>query len=237
MESYYILFKEYLKKTGKKYTAQIEKIIKKIFGIHAHFTIDDLLEKLNDKNIDKESLNVVLEDLTSSGLIRKIHFQDKIFYEQIYGHAHHDHLICIKCNKIEAFKDRIIEQEQERIVKEKGFELLKHSLLIVGICPECLKRGESLDEYILQKEDKGIDNQDIVPLSMISTDEKVKIVDIQGGKHLHHRLISMGINIGETIEVVSNNFQGPFLIKTNNTRIGIGHGITHKIMVKRHSAR
>jgi Fur family ferric uptake transcriptional regulator len=233
MENYNNIFKNYLAKTGKKYSKEIEIIIKTIFNIHAHFTKDELSKKLINKKIKESTILETLNNLISSGLIRKINFQNKEYFEQIYGHAHHDHLICLKCNKIFPFRNKIIEQEQEKITKEMGFELLKHSLVIMGICSKCLNKKETLDEYEFQKEDKGLDKEEVLPLSMINSEEKVKIVGLHGGRHFIHRLISMGLNIGDTVEVISNDFQGPFLLKIKNTRIGIGHGLTHRIYVKR----
>lgn len=233
MEDYIEIFKEYLNKTGKKYSKDAELITKTIFSIHAHFTLNELSNKLKNKKINNNIILETLNNLISSGLIRKIHFQDNEYYEQIYGHAHHDHLICLKCNKIFPFRNKVIEQEQEKIVKKNKFELLKHSLVIMGICSKCLNKRKSLEEYEFQKEDKGLGNERILPLSMINSGEKVKIVELSGGRHFIHRLISMGLHIGDIIEVISNDFQGPFLLRVKNTRIGIGHGLTHRILVKR----
>lgn len=233
MENYFNIFKEYLDKTGKNYSKEIELIIKTIFNIHAHFTLNELINKLKKKKINQTQIPETLNNLISSGLVRKINFQDKEYYEQVYGHAHHDHLVCLKCGKVFPFRNKIIEQEQEKIIKEKGFELLKHSLVITGICSDCLNKKDMLVEYEFQKEDKGLDKGEIIPLSMINSGEKVKIVKLNGGKHFIHRLISMGIHIGDTIEVISNDFQGPFLLRVKNTRIGIGHGLTHRIYVTR----
>jgi len=233
MYDYFKIFKEYLKKTGKKYSKDAEIITKVIFNIHAHFNLNELSKKLINKKINNNTIIETLNNLISSGLIRKIHFQDKEYYEQVYGHAHHDHLVCLKCNKVFPFRNKIIEHEQEKLAKENKFELLRHSLVIMGICSKCLNKKKSIEEYEFQKEDKGLDNEKILPLSMINSGEKVKIVKLNGGKHFIHRLISMGLHIGDTIEVISNNFQGPFLLRVKNTRIGIGHGLTHRIFVKR----
>ena len=233
MNDYIKIFKEYLNKIGKEYSKQIELIIKTVFDIHAHFTIQSLLQKVKRKEIDEKLLSETLENLIATGLIRKIYFKNNVYYEQIYGHAHHDHLICTRCGKIIPFRDKIIEKEQERIVNEKGFELLKHSLLITGICPECLKKKDLLEEYEFQEEDEGLGKEDVLPLSMIPAGERVTVVEFRGGRHSTHRLLNMGLNIGDSLEVISNNFQGPFLLRIKDTRLGIGHGVAHKILVKR----
>jgi len=232
LEGYRKLLKEYLEESGKKYSKDTEKVLDVIFTIHNHFTSEQLSAKIKT-NIKGKKLESILDDASSAGLIRKIHFQNKIFFEQIYGHAHHDHLICINCNKIVPFIDKVIEKEQQRIVDENGFELLKHSLLISGICPDCLKRNGHVNRLKMSKEDKGFDDKEIIPLSMIESGEKVRIIKIEGGNHFIHKLLGMGVNTGDSLEVLSNDLHGPFLVKVKDTRLGLGYGMTHKIFVKR----
>ena len=47
---------------------------------------------------------------------------------------HHDHLFCVKCNRIIEFYDEVIEERQKAIAKANGFEMTDHSLYIYGIC-------------------------------------------------------------------------------------------------------
>ena len=50
---------------------------------------------------------------------------------------HHDHLVCIKCNKIIEFVDEDIEQKQKQIANDFGFKLLDHTMYLYGICENC----------------------------------------------------------------------------------------------------
>jgi|GEM_PF-176075 len=224
---------EYYNIINKKFTKETDFIIKKVFAIHAHFTVKDLIKKIKDNKIKKILILEVLDDLIAAGLIRKIYIHDKEQYEQVFCHAHHDHIICCVCGKIIPFINNKIEKEQNIIAKNEGFKLLKHSLTLTGICPECLNKRKNIEEYEFQNENKGFNNKRIIPLSTITPGENVKIINIKGGKHFLHRLICMGLNIGDEIEILSNDFHGPFLIKVRNTRLGIGHGMAHKIFVEK----
>jgi Fur family ferric uptake transcriptional regulator len=50
---------------------------------------------------------------------------------------HHDHLVCIKCGKVDEFIDSMIERRQEVIAKQSGFKMTDHSLTIYGVCSQC----------------------------------------------------------------------------------------------------
>ena len=73
-------------------------------------------------------------------------------------------------------------------------------------------------------------------LSLINAplDKPLKIVQFLGGHGMKRKLMSLGIHIGDVIEVDSRSlFGGPILIKslTNNTIVALGRGIARKIMV------
>lgn len=55
----------------------------------------------------------------------------------------------------------------------------------------------------------------------------------EGGKGLASHLEDMGLYVGKVIEVLSNNGTGPMLLKVDETRIGIGRGISMKILVNK----
>ena len=56
---------------------------------------------------------------------------------------HHDHLVCLTCGRVEEFVDAEIEQRQNAIALERGFELQDHSLALYGVCrkPGCVYKS------------------------------------------------------------------------------------------------
>ena len=48
--------------------------------------------------------------------------------------SHHDHIVCLDCGKVEEFMDDGIEDRQESIAKQHGFEIEDHSMVIYGHC-------------------------------------------------------------------------------------------------------
>ena len=58
-------------------------------------------------------------------------------YEVAWQDEHHDHLICIECQKIVEFEDEGIEQLQHKVAERHGFELVRHKLELYGVCSDC----------------------------------------------------------------------------------------------------
>lgn len=84
----------------------------------------------------------VLMQFVQAGLLERHSFEgDKAVFELNLG-QHHDHMVCIRCGKVEEFVDPEIERRQREIAQARGFELQEHALSLYGVCsrPEC--RGE-----------------------------------------------------------------------------------------------
>lgn len=82
-----------------------------------------------------------------------------------------------------------------------------------GLCSECQNQREPL-----------------MPLTMARPGERLTITEIRAGRHARERLVSLGLNPGDMVEIINNN-DGRLVIGHNNTRIAIGRGIGEKIFV------
>jgi len=69
------------------------------------------------------------------------------------------------------------------------------------------------------------------PLGMAQGGERVKIIAIDGGKQLMRRLIPMGLVEGIEIEVLHWLKGCGVVIARGETRLALGAGMAHKIMV------
>ena len=68
------------------------------------------------------------------------------------------------------------------------------------------------------------------PLSMAAAGQELRLVEIQAGRRLTHRLAELGLTPGVTLRVVQKN-GGPLLISVRGSRIAIGRGMAHKLLV------
>jgi ferrous iron transport protein A len=69
------------------------------------------------------------------------------------------------------------------------------------------------------------------PLSKVQAGETVKLVGIEAGRGLNSRLASMGLVPNVKLTVVNNSQPGPFVISVRNSKMMLGRGMAHKIMV------
>jgi Fur family ferric uptake transcriptional regulator len=79
----------------------------------------------------------VLSQFEESGIVQKLNFENNQAVYELCGLEHHDHLVCVKCNKIVEFQDDVIEKHQIQIAKKHSFELTDHSLYLYGLCKDC----------------------------------------------------------------------------------------------------
>ena len=70
------------------------------------------------------------------------------------------------------------------------------------------------------------------PLSLIKSGNTVQLVSITGGAFMRSRLVSMGLLQGTTLEVVKNSGRGPVIVSVRGSRLVLGRGMAHKIMVE-----
>lgn len=100
-----------------------------------HLSAEDVYRVLMDEgeDIGLATIYRVLSQFEDAGLVIRHHFED--------GHAvfeleqgHHDHIVCVKCGRIEEFFDKEIESRQSQIAEDKGFDLSKHTLVLYGQC-------------------------------------------------------------------------------------------------------
>ena len=68
-------------------------------------------------------------------------------------------------------------------------------------------------------------------LSKVQAGEMVQLVGIEAGRGLNSRLASMGLVPNVKITVVNNSRPGPFVISVKDSKMMLGRGMAHKIMV------
>ena len=74
-------------------------------------------------------------------------------------------------------------------------------------------------------------NNGLLPLSMVGTGQTVKLVEIMAGTKLRRRLTELGLTPGVELQVMQDQ-GGPLLLSVYNSRLAVGRGMAHKIMVE-----
>lgn len=70
-----------------------------------------------------------------------------------------------------------------------------------------------------------------MPLTMVKAGKRVRLTRVNGGRGIQARLAAMGLVPGVEIEVVNNNRRGPIIVAVRESRLAIGRGMAHKIIV------
>jgi Fe2+ transport system protein FeoA len=71
---------------------------------------------------------------------------------------------------------------------------------------------------------------DTLPLTMAVPGQPVKLVEVSGGVRLVRRLAELGLTPGVELEVMQNE-AGPLLLCVRDTRLAIGRGMAHRMIV------
>lgn len=70
-----------------------------------------------------------------------------------------------------------------------------------------------------------------MPLVMAGPGGVVRVVNIRAGQGLTRRLADMGLTPGVSIRVINSQMPGPVVIDLRGSRLVLGHGVAHKIIV------
>lgn len=194
------------------------KVLETFLQTERHLTEKELLERLNENGckFDLRFVRDTLRLMCRFGFAQTNRFDNgHVRYEHRHLGQHHDHIICTKCRKITEFRNDELEILQVQIAESQGFIMLQHRMELYGICSDCLEERARL-----------------IPLVMAKQDERVTIRKFTGGSASQVRLMSMGLRIGDEIEVITNINKGQVVISADYNRYAIGHGLARKILVQ-----
>ncbi|MCW8882887.1 MAG: ferric iron uptake transcriptional regulator [Sedimenticola sp.] len=135
-----------IRNAGLKVTAPRVKILELLENSdERHVSAEDVYKMLLAANEDIGLATVyrVLTQFEEAGLVEKHHFEDGYSVFELNKGKHHDHIVCITCGRVEEFVDETIEQRQQKIADELGFQISEHDLVIYGKCMDdnCDRKG------------------------------------------------------------------------------------------------
>ncbi len=139
------LEKRELRRAGLKVTLPrlriLEILEKASHGGRSHLTAEEIYHKLLEQGerIGLATVYRVLTQFEDAGLVRRHHFGDATSVFELDQGGHHDHIVCLKCHRVDEFHDPEIEERQRKVAESLGYELEDHRLVLYGICPRCRK--------------------------------------------------------------------------------------------------
>ncbi|MBR1502510.1 MAG: transcriptional repressor [Prevotella sp.] len=122
------------RKTPERYT-----ILRAIYGINGHFTLEELNDKLmNELNfpVSRATLYNTLNLFLELRLVIRHRFQGTTKYEACYDNNSHSHQICTMCGKVTEVKSPEIIMAVDNM-HLKRFRKDGFALYVYGVCSTC----------------------------------------------------------------------------------------------------
>ena len=135
-------FEELLKKKKLKLTRERRHIFDVALGSRGHFDADSLYGSIKKDNerVARGTVYRTIPLLLESGVIQKsVGNGHRDFFEAKSGKEHHDHMVCIGCQKVIEFHSDEVEKAQDRACEKYGFKLAFHDHRLFGYCRNCQK--------------------------------------------------------------------------------------------------
>lgn len=183
-----------------------------------HLTAAELHAAVNaaGHTLDEDLVGDTLELMCRYGFAQKSRFDNgEARYEHLHLGQHHDHMVCTKCRRIIEFRDDQLERLQMQVAADHGFHLLQHRMELYGICGQCLKQRSRE-----------------IPLISAKAGESLSIKGFSGGAKARMRLLTMGLRVGDRVDVITNLNEGQVVVALDFKRLVLGRGLASKILVE-----
>lgn len=134
-------FREFLasRPRPQRFTGQQRDMVRYIFSQHNHFDAEQLIDDMKraGTRVSRATVYRTLTKLVDAGLLRRLEFGTRMFYEHDYGYPQHEHLYCLKCGQVIEFLNPALEALIRDVCREHSFQSNGHTFIIRGLCSDC----------------------------------------------------------------------------------------------------
>lgn len=130
-----------LRKAGMKATPGHLEILSLIKKSKHPISSQDVIDSIGRK-LDPATIYRCITKLKNSGIIRQIDLRQNHAHYEFFDMAHHHHIICTGCGRIEDIEDCNLPAMHEQILQQtkKFTNIQHHSLEFYGLCKKCSKQ-------------------------------------------------------------------------------------------------
>jgi len=122
-----------LRKAGLKVTLPRIRVLE-IFesSSERHLSAEDVYKKIlsSGDEVGLATIYRVLTQFEAAGILLKQNFENNYSVYELVSDSHHDHMVCLETGKVIEFTNNLIEEEQDKIAKELGYEIVDHKLVL-----------------------------------------------------------------------------------------------------------
>ncbi len=128
-----------LRERGYRLTPQRMIVLEAIEGADYHISAEEIHTKAHAKypHINISTVYRTLELLKELGLVAETDLGGgRLIYHPV-GKAHHHHLVCRKCGKVQDIDESVFERLRDEIGQKYGFDAEFEHMAIFGTCRSC----------------------------------------------------------------------------------------------------
>lgn len=212
-------------------TKSLEDYLEKIYGLRLSLAEIRVKDIALEMGVSQPSVNQAIKELVKLELIKHLPYSKIEFTQKGLEQAK---TIADKHNVLKSFLIKGLGVSEENA--EKDACLIEHI-----ISQESLERIEEFNhkqeqtvcsKNFIPEELQCIDTESAIPLSSLTQGKKGIVLCVFAGDCLKKRLQEYGFLVNETIEMIRNVPNCPFLILVKGYQVAIGRGIGDKILVK-----
>ena len=122
-----------LKKAGLKVTLPRLRILELLEGgDKTHLSAEEIYRRLIEagEEVGLATVYRVLTQFEQAGICIRHNFEEGHAVYELTQSDHHDHMVCLDTGDVIEFTDDIIEERQKKLAKEKGYEIIDHSMVL-----------------------------------------------------------------------------------------------------------
>lgn len=122
-----------LKKAGLKVTLPRLRILELLEGgDKTHLSAEEIYRRLIEagEEVGLATVYRVLTQFEQAGICIRHNFEEGHAVYELTPSDHHDHMVCLDTGDVIEFTDDIIEEQQKKLAKEKGYEIIDHSMVL-----------------------------------------------------------------------------------------------------------
>ena len=131
---------------GLRITSPRQEIVEGLADLDGHFSAEDLLMALRarGKRASRVTVYRLLPSLLRAGILREVIYSEgHAHYERVEEKPHHEHLICVRCGRVEEFECPAVENSLAEVCAERGFVPAAHKTEVTGLCRDCRESEET----------------------------------------------------------------------------------------------
>jgi len=132
-----------LRENGYKITPQRQEIINVLMGEHKHLTVEEIHTRISRRypNLSPDTVYRNVGVLARLNVLARADFGDgKARYKLLEHDGHKHHLVCLGCGNSEEVNFCPLDYMDDRSIRDKKFDVQRHSFEIYGYCWACRKK-------------------------------------------------------------------------------------------------